>query len=142
MKGIFFFSILFSCTSFANGPFSYPLVGGENIESYAKKISIKRNKYETLRKIDRFRKESKKIKGILVNKPHEKVIDSISAYEGPQISTVAMSDDEVTPFYANFFREKIFIQKQIEGNWKDRAFQRLIQFRHQNEAGNSQIGNL
>ena len=107
-----------------------------------KKISTKRNKFQTLRKIDRFRSESKTIKKMLEEKPHEKVIESIYAADAPQIATVAISKDEVTPFYSNFFNEKIFIQKQMERSWKDRAFQRVLQFRHQNESGNSQIGGL
>ena len=43
------------------------------------------------------------IKNMLEEKPHEKVIESIYAVDAPQISSVAISKDEVTPFYSNFF---------------------------------------
>ena len=122
--------------------FTFPLVESSSLRSYAKKISVKRNKYQTLRRIDQFRAQSKLMKDIFNNRPHEKVIQSINSVDAPQVSTVAIAREEVIPFYSNFFREKIFIQKQMEKSWKDRAFQRILQFRHQNELGNSQIGGL
>ena len=71
------------------------------------------------------------MKEIFNNRPHEKVIESINAIDAPQVSSVAITRDEVIPFYSNFL-EKIFIQKQMERS-QDRAFQRILQFRHQNE---------
>lgn len=142
MKFFTLLIFLVSQVSMAKDQFIFPLVEDTVIENYAKKISIKRTKYQVLRDIDRFRSESKKLEKIISEKPHEKVIESIYAENGPQISTVAISKDEVIPFYSNFFREKIFIQQQIQRSWKDRSFQRVLQFRHQNELGNSQIGGL
>ena len=92
----------------AKDQFIYPLLETSNIQDYAKKISTKRNKFEILRRIDRFRNDSPSIKKIITEKPHQQVIESVSVFDGPQISTVAISEDEVTPFYSNFFTEKNF----------------------------------
>ena len=101
MKFLLVFLFLFN--AHARDQFVFPLAQNTVIENYAKKISTKRNKYQTLRKIDRFRSESKTIKKMLEEKPHEKVIESIYAVDAPLISTVAITKDEVTPFYSNFF---------------------------------------
>ena len=142
MKIFIILILLISQVCISSDQFIFPLAEDTVIENYAKKISIKRTKYQVLRDIDRFRSDSKKLNKIINEKPHEKVIESIYAENGPQISTVAITKDEVIPFYSNFFREKIFIQHQMQRSWKDRAFQRVLQFRHQNELGNSQIGGL
>ena len=120
--------------------FVFPLANKDTVESYAKKISIKRNKYKSLRRLDRYRLQNKEFRKLILEKPHHKVISSILSVEAPQISTRKITKDEVAPFYSNFFNEKKYIENVIEDDWRDRTYQRLYQFRHQNEVGRSQIG--
>ena len=133
------FVLCFSSGLYSSDKFVFPLANKDSVESYAKKISIKRNKFKALRRLDRYRLQNKEFRKLVLEKPHHKVISSILSVEAPQISTREITKDEVAPFYSNFFNEK-YIENIIEDDWRDRTYQRLYQFRHQNEIGRSQIG--
>lgn len=141
MKIIFLLTTFcFSFMGLSSQRFIYPLAESDSLQSYAKKISKKRNKYKSLRKLDRYRLQNESFRELILNKPHHKVISSILAVEAPQISTREITIDEVAPFYSNFYSEKKYIENIIEDNWRERTFQRLYQFRHQNVVGQSQVG--
>ena len=129
------------CLQVLGDSFVFPLAESDNLNEYSTTLSTRRNKFKIFRRIDAFRISDEYIKNMIDKRPHVQVINSISNANPPQVATISVEKEEVSPFYSNFFKQKRFSFFLFNQSYKERFGQRLDQFRHQNN-GVSQIGPL
>ena len=140
VSSIVFFILLFSVSAFGES-FIFPLAESDSLKEYSTKLSKRRNKFKIYRRVDVFRGSDEVMKKIIQQRPHSKVIESLGSANPPQVTTIPVAKEEVSPFYSNFYLEKRFTYHLFNQSFKERFGQRLDQFRHQ-ENGASQIGSL
>ena len=129
------------CVQVLGDSFVFPLAESESLNEYSIKLSTRRNKFKIYRRIDGYRGSDQFIKSMMYQRPHVQVIDSLSNENPPQVATISVEKQEVSPFFSNYFQQKRFSYYLFNQSFNERFGQRLDQFRHQNN-GASQIGPL